>query len=183
MKAHGPWQILSSRQVYGDPWVTLRLDDVLRPDGKPGTYTVITLKPGVTVVAVDDVQNVYLTEEFHYGVGRTTIEGVSGGVEEGENPLLAAQRELREEIGIEAGTWDHLGTTDPFTSNVVSRTQLYLARELSFVADAPEGTEVIRRVKIPFSDAVEMVMQSQITHGASCLAILKAWRFLQQARG
>ena len=137
------------------------------------------LKPGVTVIAVDDQRDAFLTEEFHYGVGRTTIEGVSGGVEPGEEPLVTARRELREEIGIEAGQWDHLGTTDPFTAGTVSLTQLYLARKLSFVADAPEGTEIIRRIQIPLAEAVEMVLASKITHSPSCLAILMAWQRLQ----
>jgi ADP-ribose pyrophosphatase len=178
MKQHGPWQILGSRNVYQDPWVSVRKDDVLRPDGQPGTYTVVLLKPGVTVIAVDENRDVFLTEEFHYGVGRTTIEGVSGGVEEGEDPLAAARRELHEEIGIEAAQWDHLGTTDPFTSAIVSPTQLYLARNLSFVADAPEGTEIIRRVQVPLEDAVDMVLASKITHSPSCLAILMVSRLL-----
>lgn len=179
MKQHGPWKIVQSHDIYQDAWIKVRKDDVIRPDGNPGTYTVVDLKPGVTVLALDDERNAFLTEEFHYGVGRVTIEGVSGGVEPGEEPLLAAQRELREEVGIEADSWDHLGSLDPFTSNVISPTQIFLARRLRFVGDEPEGTEVIRRVKVPFAQALEMVMTSQITHSASCIAILKAWQLLQ----
>src|SRR6202042_3049977 len=51
MRTHGPWTILSSRLVHRDPWVTLTLDDVVRPDGKPGTYTTIAVKPSVSVLA------------------------------------------------------------------------------------------------------------------------------------
>jgi ADP-ribose pyrophosphatase len=179
MKQHGPWKIVRSNEVYRDPWVIVHKDDVVRPDGQPGHYTVVTIKPGVSVIAVDDEQNIFLTREFHYGVGRTTIEAVSGGVEPGEDVLVAAKRELREEIGIEADAWEHLGTTDPFTSNVVSPTQLYLARKLRFVDQDPEGTEIIQRVKMPLVDAVEMVMRSEITHSPSCLAIMKAARLLK----
>src|SRR5262245_55168786 len=116
MKQHGLWQILNSRDVYQDHWVRVRRDEGGRPDCRPGTYTVVTLKPGVTVLAVNDRREAFLTEEFHYGVGRTTVEAVSGGIEQSEDPLPAAQRELREEIGIEADSWEHLGTTDPFTA-------------------------------------------------------------------
>jgi hypothetical protein len=84
VKRHGPWQIIESHEVYRDPWVAVRRDNVIRPDGKPGTHSVVMLKPGVTVLAIDDETNVYLTEEFHYGVGRITIEAVSGGIEPGE---------------------------------------------------------------------------------------------------
>jgi ADP-ribose pyrophosphatase len=173
---HGPWQILESHEVYRDPWIAVRKDDVVRPDEKPGTYSVVTIKPGVTVLAMDDERSVYLTEEFHYGVGRITIEAVSGGIEPDEGPLETAKRELREELGIEADEWIDLGIVDPFTASVVSPTQLYLARKLRFGEQAPEGTEQIRCVTMTLAEAVQKVIDSEITHGPSCVLILKAAR-------
>jgi ADP-ribose pyrophosphatase len=166
---HGPWQILKSHEVYRDAWIAVRKDDVVRPDGKPGTHSVVTLKPGVTVLAIDDDDNVYLTEEFHYGVGRITIEAVSGGIEPDESHLETAKRELREELGIEADEWIDLGIVDPFTASVVSPTQLYLARKLRFGDQAPEGTEHIKCVKMKLAEAVQGVIDSEITHGPSCV--------------
>jgi ADP-ribose pyrophosphatase len=175
MQPHGPWQIVRSREAHRDPWTRVRVDEVIRPDGVPGTYTVIHLKPGVSVLAMDGERNVYLTEEFHYGVGRVTLEAASGGVEPGETPLEAARRELKEELGIEAREWTHLGTVDPFTANVVSPTQLYLARDLTFGAPEQEGTEEIRLAQMPLARAFELAMQSEITHAPSSVLILKAW--------
>jgi ADP-ribose pyrophosphatase len=179
MKQHGPWQIVHEELVYADPWIRVRKDDVIRPDGRPGIHTVINLKPGVSVLALDEERNAYLTEEFHYGVGRVTLEVVSGGCEATEDPLCSAQRELQEELGIIADQWDDLGICDPFTANVVSPTRLYLARRLQFGSTAPEGTEQIRCVKMPFDEVVAWVMESRITHAPSCLAILKAARVLK----
>jgi ADP-ribose pyrophosphatase len=181
MKQHGPWQIVQSNEVYRDPWITLRKDDVIRPDGQPGTFSVVHLKPGVCVLPLgNDV--VYLTEEFHYGVGRTTIEAVSGGIEPGETTLVTAQREMLEELGIRAADWLDLGVCDPFTSSVVSPTQLFLARGLEIGEQAPEGTERIRRLEVPFSEAVAMVMDGRITHGSSCVLILKVQMLLTAER-
>lgn len=174
MQRHGPWQILAQHTVYVDPWIHVRKDDVIRPDGQPGIHTVVRLKPGVSVLAMSDDGRVFLTEEFHYGVGRVTIEAVSGGIEPDEDALTAAQRELQEELGITAGTWTDLGVCDPFTANVVSPTRLFLARHLTFGERAPEGTEQIRAVIMPLAEAMQLVMASQITHAPSCLAILKA---------
>jgi len=173
VRQHGRWKIVESHQVYRDAWLVVRKDDVIRPDGKPGTHSVVTLKPGVTVLAMDDERNVYLTEEFHYGVGRITIEAVSGGIEPDERSLETAKRELREELGIEAEEWTDLGVVDPFTASVVSPTQLYLARKLRFGDQALEGTEQIKCVKMTLAEAVEMVIESEITHGPSCVLILK----------
>jgi ADP-ribose pyrophosphatase len=173
MMQHGPWRIVQRHEIYHDPWITLRQDDVIRPDGKPGTFSVVNLKPGVCVLAMQD-NRVYLTEEFHYGVGRTTIEAVSGGIEEGESTLGTAQRELKEELGIRAVEWLDLGVTDPFTSSVVSPTWLFLARDLEVGIQALEGTELIQRIHMSLAEAVEMVMDGRITHGPSCILILKA---------
>jgi ADP-ribose pyrophosphatase len=175
MREHGPWKVLHSRQVYRDPWIDVQVDDVIRPDGHAGIHSVIRIKPGATVIALDEAQHVYLTEEFHYSVGRVTIEGVSGGTDPPEDPLATARRELREEVGIVAQRWTELGVVDPFTSNVVSPTWLYLAEELEFVEAAREGTETMHRVKVPLAEAIAMVWDSRITHAPTCVALLKTW--------
>ena len=180
MKQHGPWQIVAEREMYADPWTHVRKDDVIRPDGKPGTYTVVTVKPGVSVLAMDDTHHVYLTEEFHYGVGRVTIETVSGGMEPAEDALGTAQRELEEELGIQATDWTDLGVYDPFTANVVSPTHLFLAKGLTFGPQVLEGTEEIRCIRMPLSEAVQRVVDADITHAPSCLLLLKVNLLLSQ---
>jgi ADP-ribose pyrophosphatase len=175
MTPHGPWTILAQRDVYRDPWIHVRVDDVLRPDGRPGIHSVITLKPGVTALALDERGMLWLTEEFHYAVGAVTLEGASGGCEPGEEPRTTAARELREELGIEAEDWLDLGTIDPFTANVYSPTRLFLGRKLRFAAAQPEGTEIIRTVALPLAEAVERVFRSEIRHAPTCVAILKVW--------
>lgn len=174
--AHGPWQILTRREVYRDPWIEVTRDEVIRPDGAPGSHCIVRMRSGVSVLAVDQHGAVHLTEEFHYAVGRTTIEAVSGGIEDGEDAAHSARRELEEELGITAGTWTDLGVCDPFTSIVVSPTRLFLAQELTFGATAHEGTERIRAVSFPLSVALEMVLDSRITHAPTCILILKAAR-------
>ncbi len=175
---HGPWQIVARNEIYRDPWVELDRDEVIRPDGQPGTHAVVRLKPGVSVLPIDDSGTVYLTEEFHYAVGRTTVEAVSGGIDEGEDPPAAARRELEEELGITAAQWLDLGLCDPFTSVVTSPTRLFLARGLTFGAASLEGTERIRCQAVSLAEAVAMVLDSRITHGPSCVLILKAYYML-----
>ncbi|QDV60946.1 NUDIX domain-containing protein [Crateriforma conspicua] len=175
-RRHGPWTINQSATVYQDPWIRVCRDEVTRPDGKPGTHSVVHLKHGVSVLAIDHNRDVYLTEEFHYGVGRVTLESVSGGIEPGEDAESTARRELKEEIGIVANRWTDLGVCDPFTASVVSPTKLYLAEEIRHEQATPEGTELIRCVRMPLADAVEKVLRSEITHAPSCLLILMADR-------
>ena len=175
VKPHGPWQIQSTNEVYRDPWFRVLRDEVIRPDGNPGTYTVVHLKPGVCVLALDEEENVCLTKEFHYAVGRITIEAVSGGIEPGEDPLETARRELQEELGISAEDWQELGTVDPFTASILSPARMYLARRLTFGPHNQEGTETIQLVKMPLEEAVRQVLDGEITHSPSAVLILKTW--------
>jgi ADP-ribose pyrophosphatase len=176
---HGPWQITRRNPIYRDAWLSVQMDNVIRPDGKPGTYSTIQIKPGVCVIPVDAAGICYLTKEFHYAVGRDTIEGISGGIEDGESAEQAAARELQEEVGIVAGRLHSLGFVDPLTAALLSPTQLYVATELSFTETNLEATECIERVAMPFGEAVRRVLDSEITHAPSCVAILKAQIYLE----
>ena len=120
-----------------------------------------------------------MTEEFHYAQGRRGIEVISGGVEPDEDAPTAAARELREEVGIVASRWTPLGVVDPLTSQAIAPISMFLAEGLSFVEATPDGTETIRRLRVPFAEGVEMVMRSEITHSGSCVVILKAARLLE----
>lgn len=173
-RQYGPWKIVTSHSIYRDPWVELDRDDVIRPDGLPGSHCIVRLKPGVSVLALDAEGHVHLTEEFHYAVGRMSIEAVSGGIEAGESPAQTARRELEEELGILASKWTDLGTSDPFTTVVVSPTQLFLAEDLQFTASQLEGTELIRPLRVPLLEALRMVESGAISHAPTCVLILRA---------
>lgn len=176
----GPWEVVNSKTVYENPWINVREDAVIRPDKKDGTVGVVRMKHGVTVLPIDSEKNVYLTREYHYAVERETIEAISGGIDVGEHKTEAAMRELQEEAGIIADKLTDLGVIDPFTSVVVSPNYLFLAENLSFSEATPEGTEQITIIKVPLGEAVRMVTQSEITHGATVAVILKTNLLLTQ---
>ena len=174
----GPWSVEQTALIYRTPWVEVVEDKVIRPDGTPGLFTTVRMRPGVSVLALDEEGFAHLTSEYRYAVERESVEVVSGGVEDGETPLEAAKRELREELGLSALEWIDLGTVDPFTSVVLSPARLYLARGLTHAAHEREATEVISALRVPLSEAVEMVARGRITHGPSCVLILKARLYL-----
>lgn len=173
-RSHGPWVINESNVVYEDPWLSIRRDEVTRPDGDPGSYGVVAIKPGVCVLAWQDEQ-VFLTSEFHYAVGRTTLEAVSGGRDDGESELQAAKRELKEELGIVAARWQPLINVDPFTASVVSPTMLFLATELEFGDCELEGTEQIQMVEKPLAEAYADIWKGTITHAPTVIALMALW--------
>ena len=174
----GPWQIEATVHKYENEWIAVREDRVIKPDGKPGLFATVRMKSGVSVLAMNDSNQVYLTSEYRYAIERESIAVVSGGIDDGELPLVAACRELREELGIEATEWINLGQVDPFTSAIHSPASLFLARKLTMSEAKPESTEVIRGLKVDLSEAVRMVLESEISHGPSCVLILKSHFFL-----
>ncbi|MBP6859158.1 MAG: NUDIX hydrolase [Candidatus Magasanikbacteria bacterium] len=178
MKKHGPWKIKSSTIKYKNKWISVHEDQVVRPDGNPGIFGIVEMVPGVSILPMDEEGNIYLTKEFKYAIGKNSVEVFSGAIDEGESILKAAKRELQEELGCIAKNWVKLGKMDPFTSVVFSPANLFLAKGLSFTNTAFEGTEIITHIKLPLAKAVQMVMDSKITHGQSCVLILKAWNYL-----
>ncbi len=180
-RKHGPWTIKSSEEKHRDPFVAVCLDEVIRPDGKSGQYATVNMKPGAAVLPIDGEGNVFITRQFRYALGRDSVEAVCGGIDEGETPLAAARREAREEIGVEASEWLDIGLVDLDTSIVNCAVNLFLARGLTFVEPESEGTETIEMIKVTFAEAVSMVLDGRVTHGPSCVLILKANAILRSS--
>jgi len=177
---HGPWTVRESIPVYQNPWLSVREDRVSSPEGKPGIFGIVTIGDGVSVLALDKEGFVYLTQEFHYAAGEETIEVVSGGVNPEETSLDGAKRELREELGIEAGDWQYLGMIQGYTTLVSGKCHLYLAQKLTFHPVVPESGEYIQPVKMPLEQAVAMAMEGKIYQAPSCVLLLKAWMHLRK---
>ena len=92
MKTNGPWKIKDSQVKYKNPWISVREDQVIRPDGKDGIFGVVEMVAGASVLPLDDDGFVYLTKEFHYAIEQDSVEVVSGAIDEGETALEAAKR-------------------------------------------------------------------------------------------
>ena len=177
-RKHGPYTIRSSECLHRDEFVEMWLDEVVKPDGEPGRYATMKMKPGVAVLAVDGEGFAHLVRVFRYAVGKECVEVVQGMIDEGEQAPEAARRELREELGVEAGRLTDLGLVDAVTSQVFSPARLFLARGLTFGDPEREATEKLRPVRVKLEEAVRMVMDGEITQATTCALILKAGRVI-----
>ena len=178
-RKHGPWTVESSECLHKDEFVEVWLDEVEKPDGEPGRYATMRMRPGVAVLALDGGGFVHLVRMFRYAVGKECVEAVQGAIDEGEGATDAARRELREELGVGAEELTDLGLVDAVTSQVFSPARLFLARGLTFGGPDRETTERMRPFRVEFGEAVRMVMDGEITQGTTCVLILKASRMLQ----
>ncbi|HSX30472.1 MAG TPA: NUDIX hydrolase [Candidatus Saccharimonadales bacterium] len=174
-----PFRLLRSKTIYKNPWISVREDTVIRPGGKEGVFGIVAMLPGSSVLAVDTDNNVLLMQEYKYAVERETLEVISGGIDKNETPLEAAKRELLEEAGVEAEKWVDLGSIDPFTTVVSSPNHLFLATGLTHLKPDPDEGEILQHIIVPYAQALKMVQNGEITHGASCTLILKAQIYIQ----
>jgi len=172
---------VASRWVHQGNIVRLRLDTVILPRGSEATYEYVEIKPGSTVLAMEDNGDVWLVREWKYAVDRPSLEAVSGGIEPGEDPLETAHREVREELGLAAREMIPLGHVDPFTTMLRCPNHLFLARGLSRVEREPEEAEINMELRrMPFSEAYELALNGDITHGSSCVVIFRAAEWLRR---
>lgn len=176
----GPFEVLSSTDVYKNPWLRVHEDKVIRPGGKEGIFGVVEMKPGSSVLALTDDGAVYLVKEYKYGIGRESLEVMSGAIDGDETPLQAAKRELQEELGLEAEEWVDLGVVNPFTTVVNSPNYIFLALRLKQTTTNPDEGELLEPVKVPFEQAFQMAMSGEISHAASGVLILKAAQYIRE---
>ena len=169
----GVYRVESSRSVYRNRWLKLREDTVQLPSGRTRRVGVVEFVEGVSVLALDTERRVALVEEYKHAIGRTTIEVVSGGIEGGERPQLAAKRELREETGLVARDWRYIGAVDPLTTAVSCTTHLFVATTLVHRPATANADEFVVVRWVPFAQALEMVEEGTITHATSCILLLR----------
>jgi 8-oxo-dGTP pyrophosphatase MutT (NUDIX family) len=181
--SENPWRTIGSRIIYANPWLRLREDKVLRPDGKEGIYGVVEMSPSVGIVALNEANEIALVTQWRYTLGRMSVEIPTGGSESSDQGILAAaKRELREETGLTAGYWRELGFIDNSNGTTTDVAHMFLAASLEAGADAQDAEEQIVLSWLPFAQAVEKVMDGSITESVSVAAILKADRLLSRER-
>lgn len=177
-ETRNPWRTLSSKEVYSNPWIAVREDAVIRPDGEPGIYGVVHYNNlAVGVLPIED-ECIYLVGQYRYPLNRYSWEIPEGGCAGDEDPLQAAQRELEEETGLRAQHWRQMG--EAHLSNSVSdeRAVWFLATDLIRGKQCPEGTEQLDLRRVPFVEALAMVLRGEITDALSLLAIMN-YRIMQ----
>jgi ADP-ribose pyrophosphatase len=132
-----------------------KLFDVERRDGKD----VVVHGPAVAIVALDVDEHVTLVRQPRVAAGGPLLELPAGGVEDGESPLETAQRELREETGLNGGEWAEVATffTTPGYSD--EKMHLFLATGLEQGESSPEGSEEIELVRVPFEEIGSLIAE------------------------
>jgi len=178
---------ISSREVYRNPWTSVREDVIERDNGQRGIYGVVDKDPASIVIPLEvtaEGEFVYLIEQFRYTVGGTFAEFPQGGWEQAEvDPEELARGELREETGLEAERMTLLSTLQIAYGVMNQKHFVFLAEGLTHGAAQPDAEEhdlVVRRVSVP--EFERMVLGGEIVDNCSVAAwgLYKIW--LERAR-
>ena len=145
---------------------------VIRPDGQPGIYGVVSAgRLAVGILPLWDDGSVTLVGQYRYPVNEYSWEIPEGGGDFDVDPLKSAERELREETGIEARTWEYLGRTHTSNCFVDEVCHLFIAKDLTQGVAEPGPEEIIQSRRVPFHEAVEMAMDGRIIDAISVVGI------------
>jgi len=178
-----PWKVLSSTEVYDNPWIGVTEYAVINPAGGQGIYGKVHFKNlAIGIVVLDERLNTCLVGQHRFPLDEYSWEIPEGGCPLGMDPLEGAMRELQEETGLVAHSWDKL--MEMHLSNSVSDEHaiVYLAWDVEQKAAAPEETELLELKRLPFEDAYKMVEAGEITDAISVAAILKVKLMLTDGR-
>lgn len=174
---------ISSREVYRNPWTSVREDVIERANGKRGIYGVIDKDPACIVVPLDRTEEgdfVFLIEQFRYTVGGRFLEFPQGGWEQAEvDPEELARGELREETGLTAERMTHLTTLQIAYGVMNQKHHLFLAEGLKRGESEPDVEEsdlVLHRVSVAAFE--EMLLDGTIVDNCTAAAwgVYRLWR-------
>ncbi len=172
-----PWRQRSRRLVYENAWVSVLHDEVDRPDGRPGVYGVIHFRNhAVAIVAIDNLDRVALVGQWRYALDAYSWELPEGGVPPDEDPLAGAQRELREETGLQAREWREIARVAISNSVTDELGTIFLAGDLIPGEASPDGTEELRLRWVAFDDALTMIDDGRITDLLTIAALERVGR-------
>lgn len=171
------YRTLASREIFDGRVVRLRVDTVSMPGGGTADREICGHDDAVAVVAVDEQDRVTLVRQYRHPVGERLWELPAGLCDvDGEDPADTGRRELVEEAGMEADRWRPVIEIVPSPGFSTERVHVFLATGLREVTRPPAADEEsdMELARVPFEEAVEMILDGRMVNGIAVAGILAA---------
>lgn len=170
---------ISSTPIFEGRILKLKVDEVILPDGSKSKREIVEHRGAVAILAVDEQNNIWMVRQYRKPVEQVLLEIPAGTLEENEEPLECAKRELLEETGLAAGQWDYFISYFSAPGFCNEKLHLYIARDLKVQQELKADTdEFIEITRIPLPQAYQKVMAGEIMDGKSIIAIQYAYQML-----
>lgn len=170
------YKVLSSEYLFRCPWLTARRDVLQLPDGRINPeYYVLEYPSWINVIAIDTEGRHVMVRQYRHGLGVMSTELVAGVVEEGEEPLAAARRELLEETGYTGGEWSLQCTICGNPSVTNNLTYCYLAKGVELTdGQHLDPTERIEVLTMERDELLDLMMSDDMKQS---LMLAPLWRY------
>ena len=167
-----PFRTLSSHIAWSCPWYRVRRDEIITPDGQPGTYHVIEKPDAVWIVPLTANGQVVLVDQYRYTVDEWCWEVPAGSVKPGQSIEEAAREELREEVGGASDSLIYIGRF--YLANGICNEVGHIFLATGVILDTPhhEAAEVMDVHLFPIEEALRMAHSGRISDGPSVMALL-----------
>lgn len=170
-----PWQTISKRVIYDNPWIHVEEHAVINAAGNPGIYGVVEFKNyAIGILPIDAEGYTWLIGQHRYPFDAFTWEIPEGGGRIDQDPLDNAKRELAEEAGLIAGKWTLIQEIQVSNSVTNEIGFIYLAEDLSPTPPAPDEDEDLIIRKVHITEAYQMLDEGIIKDSLTVVALLKA---------
>lgn len=180
---NNPWKKLNSTVKYENDWIRINEDEVITPAGKPGIYGVVHFKNrAIAVIPLDEEYNTWIVGQFRYAPEKYEWEVPEGGCPPDELPVETARRELQEETGLKAESFELIQEMQLSNSATDEISYTYIAKGLTITDTGHEETEIIRVRKLPFEQLYQMAMNGEIKDALSVAGILKTKILIDQGK-
>ncbi len=163
-------KVLSSKTVYSSKYFRIQQEQIER-DGRTFTKDFIERNAVTIIIPYTADNEIYMESQFRDALGERSLEIVAGHVEEGEEPLETAKKELKEEAGLTAKTWHTLGLWD-LNINMRAKVHVYAATDLTEGETALEEDEDITIVKMPLDEVIKKVEEGKVRAASHIAALL-----------
>lgn len=158
--------------------VDLGIESASLPNGLTLDLAVIRHPGASAVVAIDERGEIAMLQQWRHAIGGYLWEIPAGTRRNGEDSRACAERELREEAGLGASLWEHLGAIVTIPSFCDERIEIFLARGLTESIQEHDPDEVIRVVRFPFRETLRMIRDGEITDAKTIIGLYRAQAFL-----
>ncbi|MFZ6776171.1 NUDIX hydrolase [Undibacterium sp. Ji83W] len=170
-----PWKTINSTTLVNDAWLTLSADTCQLPNGQIiEPYYVLHESDWVHVFAQADDGRILTVKQFRYGVKKVCIELPGGVIDEGEAPLVAAQRELLEETGYSATHWQSLGAMYANPARQTNTIHLFFATGLRLKGE--QQLDVSEDIEFDFLAIPEIQQKIEFNEFSQALHIASFYR-------